>query len=118
MISGMHTVLYSANPDADRAFLKDVLGLTHVDAGHGWLIFGLPPSEIAVHPSETNAPAELYFLCDDIEQFVARMAAENIACTPLQRQRWGLLTQLTLPGGGKMGVYQPLHPRPEASPLG
>jgi hypothetical protein len=84
-----------------------------VDVGRGWLIFGLPPSEIAVHPSETAGSHELYFLSDDIEAFVATMSSKGIACSPLQNQRWGVLTQLTLPGGGTLGVYQPSHARPE-----
>src|SRR3569832_1253520 len=106
MITGAHSIIYSTNPEADRAFLRDVLKLTHVDVGHGWLIFGLPPSEIAVHPAETNGRHELYLLCDDIEAFVAAMAAHSITCGPVQDQRWGLLSQLTLPGGGTLGEYQ------------
>jgi hypothetical protein len=112
MISGMHAVLYSADPEADRSFLQNVLRLPHVDAGHGWLIFGLPPSEIAVHPSDNNGAAELYLLCDSIEVFVHQMADAHIHCDPIQHQRWGHVTRLTLPGGGKIGVYEPLHPRP------
>lgn len=115
MISGAHAIIYSTNAEADRAFLRDVLALPHVDVGHGWLIFGLPPSEIAVHPSDKNNLHELYFMCDDIEAFVARMKAQVIECTPVQDQGWGLLTQLTLPGGGKIGVYQPRHARPSAA---
>lgn len=116
MITGAHTILYSSNPEADRAFLQNVLKLSHVDVGHGWLIFGLPPSEIAVHSADTNAPSELYLLCDNIESFIQQMTAAKIACEPVQHQRWGHLTQLTLPGGGKIGVYEPLHPRPEPMP--
>jgi hypothetical protein len=113
MITGAHTILYSSNPEADTTFLRDVLRLTHVDVGRGWLIFGLPPSEIAVHPADQNGPSELYLLCDDIQQFIQQMADAGIACEPVQQQRWGHLTSLTLPGGGKLGVYKPLHPRPE-----
>src|SRR4051794_23872255 len=113
MITGAHAIIYSANPDADRAFLRDVLKLTHVDVGHGWLIFGLPPSEIAVHPAETNDRHELYLLCDDIEAFVTAMKTHGVSCGAVQDQRWGLLSQLTLPGGGTLGVYQPRHPRPD-----
>jgi catechol 2,3-dioxygenase-like lactoylglutathione lyase family enzyme len=115
MITGAHTILYSTNPDADRAFFRDVLGLAHVDVGHGWLIFGLPPSEVAVHPSEKNNVHELYLMCDDVNAFVSEMAVRQIACSPVQDQGWGLLTSLTLPGGGKIGVYQPRHARPPAS---
>jgi hypothetical protein len=113
MIIGAHSILYSTNPEADRDFLRDVLGLPHVDVGRGWLIFGLPPSEVAVHPTEANGRHEFYLLCDDVEAFVADMAGRGIACSAVTRERWGAITQLTLPGGGTLGVYQPLHARPE-----
>jgi hypothetical protein len=112
MIIGAHTILFSTNPEADRAFFRDVLHLTHVDAGEGWLIFGVPQAEMAVHPAEIGGKQELYLLCDDIETFIQEMAEANIICTPVQTQTWGLLTEITLPGGGKLGVYQPLHARP------
>ena len=112
MIIGAHSILYSKDPDADRAFLRDVLGFPHVDVGGGWLIFGLPPSEVAVHPAEASGRHELYLMCDDVEAFVREMAARNVACGPLTDLRWGLLTELVLPGGGKLGVYQPRHARP------
>lgn len=111
MIAGAHTILYSTDPEADRRFLQNVLHLTNVDLGHGWLIFGLPPSEIAVHPAEQPS-TELFFLCENIQQFIQRMVEEKIPCDPVQNQRWGYLTYLTLPGGGKIGVYEPLHERP------
>jgi hypothetical protein len=113
MIIGAHSVLYSTNPEADRAFLRDVLRLTYVDVDHGWLIFGLPPAEIAVHPADKNNGHELFLMCDDVEAFVAEMATNGITCTPPQSQGWGVLTHLTLPGGGRLGVYQPRHARPE-----
>jgi hypothetical protein len=113
MLTGAHTIIYSTNPDADRRFLREVIGLPHVDVGHGWLIFGLPPSEIAVHPGEKNGAHELYFMCDDVEVFVAAMKAHDVDCGPVQNQGWGMVTQLTLPGGGTLGVYQPRHARPE-----
>lgn len=112
MITGAHSIIYSKNPDADRAFLRDVLQLTNVDVGHGWLIFGLPPAEVAVHPSDENNVQEFYLMCDDIEAFVAEMKAKGIACGPVDDQGWGLLSRLTLPGGGTLGVYQPRHARP------
>ncbi len=112
MINGAHSIIYSQNPEADRAFLRDVLRLKNVDVGHGWLIFGLPPSELAVHPGEKNDIHEFYLMCDDIQSFVAEMESHKIACTAISDQRWGLLTQITLPGGGKLGVYEPRHPRP------
>jgi hypothetical protein len=114
MIIGAHSVIYSTDPHADRMFLRDVLELTNVDVGDGWLIFGLPPSEVAVHPSEKNGIHEFYLMCDDIEAFVAEMKTRGGVCDPVQDQGWGLLTQLTLPGGGKLGVYQPRHARPKA----
>jgi hypothetical protein len=113
MIIGAHSVIFSTNPDADRAFLRDVLQLTHVDVGHGWLIFGLPPSEVAVHPSEANSVHEFYLMCDDVEAFVVEMKKHDIVCEPVKDEGWGLLTHITLPGGGKLGVYQPRHARPE-----
>ena len=113
MLSGAHSIIYSKNPEADRAFLRDVLRLPNVDVGHGWLIFGLPPSEVAVHPADDNYRHELYLMTDDINAFVAQMKAANISCGPVKDQGWGLLTEVTLPGGGKLGVYQPRHARPE-----
>jgi hypothetical protein len=114
-LTGAHSIIYSTNPEADRAFLRDVLGLPNVDVGGGWFIFGLPPAEVAVHPSEKNNVHELYLMCDDIEAFVARMKAHVIECDAIRDQGWGLLTHLTLPGGGKIGVYQPRHARPPAA---
>lgn len=113
MISGAHAILYSTNPEADRAFFKDVLGLPHADAGHGWLIFGLPPSEIAVHPASENGRHEMYLLCENVDAFIADMNGRGVTCSPVHRERWGMITHLTLPGGGTIGVYQPLHPRPD-----
>ena len=113
MIIGAHSIIYSMNPDADRAFLRDVLRFPSVDVGGGWLIFGLPPAEVAVHPSEKNDEHELLLMCDDVQAFVAQMAGQGIACAPVQDQGWGVLTQVSLPGGGKLGVYQPRHARPE-----
>lgn len=114
MINGAHAILFSTDAEADRAFLRDVLGLPHVDAGDGWLIFGLPPAEVAVHPAEQNDVHQFYLLCADVQAFVAEMAVRGAACSPVEEEAWGLLTRLTLPGGGKLGVYQPRHPRPES----
>jgi hypothetical protein len=113
MITGAHSIIYSTHPEADRAFLRDVLGMPSVDAGGGWLIFGLPPSEVAVHPGEDNDVHELYLLCDNVQAFMAEMNKHNIICGPLHNQPWGVLTQVLLPGGGKLGVYQPRHARPK-----
>jgi len=118
MIIGAHSIIYSTNPDADRGFLRDVLKLTNVDVGGGWLIFGLPPAEVAVHPADENDVHEFYLMCDDVQAFVAAMKKRNISCGPVQNQGWGLLTQVTLPGGGRLGVYQPQHASPETMSAG
>ena len=114
MINGAHAIIYSTDPDADRAFLRDVLKLTHVDVGHGWLIFGLPPAEVAVHPGEKNDLHEFYLMCEDIEAFTAAMAKHGVTCAAVRDEGWGLLSQIPLPGGGRLGVYQPRHARPAA----
>ena len=113
MIVGTHAIIYSKNTEADKQFFKNVLNLTNVDVGNGWLIFGLPPSELAVHPTTENESQELYLMCDDIKSFVQEMSRHNIHCSKLQDQGWGILTQLKLPGGGSLGVYQPRHERPK-----
>jgi hypothetical protein len=113
MITGAHSIIYSTNPEADRALLRDIFKLPHVDVGHGWLIFGLPPAEVAVHPSDKNDVHELYLICDDIKKFVVSMKENNISCDEIQDQGWGVLTHLRLPGGGKIGVYEPRHARPK-----
>lgn len=115
MIHGAHVVIYSRNPEADRAFFRDVLGFPHVDAGDGWLIFALPPSEVAVHPSEKNGVHEFYLMCDDVEAFAADMKARGVCCSDIQSMGWGSLVAITLPGGGELGVYEPRHERPRAS---
>jgi hypothetical protein len=114
MINGAHTIIYSKNPEADRAFFRDVLRLPNVDVGGGWLIFGLPPAEVAVHPSESNNVHELYLMCDNIRSFVDRLTMLGIECSAIEEQRWGVLTRMKLPGGGQIGVYQPRHARPES----
>jgi hypothetical protein len=113
MITGAHAVIYSTSPEADRAFLRDTLKLTHVDVGRGWLIFGLPPAEVAVHPSDKNDVHEFFLMCADVQAFVAEMQRQGVETSAIQDQPWGRLTQLALPGGGKLGVYQPRHERPE-----
>jgi len=118
MIIGAHAIIYSQSPELDRAFLREVLAMPHVDVGDGWLIFGLPPAEVAIHPSDRNDVHELYLMCDDVEAFRADMAGRGVDCDPVQDQGWGLLTQVTLPGGGKLGVYQPRHGRPPAMTTG
>jgi catechol 2,3-dioxygenase-like lactoylglutathione lyase family enzyme len=115
MINGAHTIIFSTDADADRDFLRDVLGLPHVDVGHGWLIFGLPPAEVAVHPADTNGKHELYLMCDDVEALVDSMRARSIATGPIRDQGWGLVTEITLPSGGKLPIYQPRHARPRSA---
>lgn len=114
MITGIHTIIYSKDAEADKVFFRDILKLTNVDVGRGWLIFGLPPSELAVHPSEGSEHHELFLMCEDIRAFVQQLSEKSIPCSEVQDQRWGLLTELTLPSGGKLGVYQPKHKRPKS----
>jgi hypothetical protein len=112
MVRGAHVVVYSADAEADRGFFRDVLEFPFVDAGHDWLIFALPPAEVAVHPAATGGGHELFLMCDDVAAFIATMAARGVACTEPTVERWGTITKLTLPGGGTLGVYQPSHPSP------
>jgi hypothetical protein len=112
MINGAHVVIYSKDPEADRAFFRDVLHFPSVDAGHGWLIFALPRSEAAFHDADHNDKHELYFMCDDIKATLAELKKKKVAVSEVTEQRWGSLASLTLPGGGKVGIYQPKHPRP------
>ena len=112
MVYGAHVIIYSKESEADRAFFRDVLKYESVDAGRGWLIFALPPSEVAVHPSDENNVHELFLMCDDVHAFIAEMTKTKVACSPIDEQRWGSITRLTLPGGGTLGVYQPKHGSP------
>ena len=116
MLTGAHAIIYSRDAEADRAFFAEVLKLANVDAGGGWLIFALPSAEVAVHPAQENDRHELYLMCADVKAFIAEMNRHNIACGDVKDERWGLLTQLVLPGGGKLGVYQPRHARPATAP--
>jgi hypothetical protein len=111
MIFGAHLILYSKNAEADRAFFRDVLGFKSIDAGHGWLIFALPPAEAAVHPSdETGAVHELYLMCDDLKAEIASLGSKAVKCSAVEEARWGSITKMRLPGGGEVGLYQPKHP--------
>ncbi len=110
MISGAHVIVYSKNAEADRAFFHDVLGFKSVDAGHGWLIFALPPAEVALHPSDEDGVHELYLMCDDLKAEMASLTAMNVACSEVQKTGWGSITKIRLPGGGEVGLYQPKHP--------
>ena len=115
MIIGAHVMLQSKNEGADKAFLTDVLKLSSIDAGGGFLIFGLPPTEVAVHESEKNDAHELYLMCASIEAFVAEMQRLGVPATPPVNQGWGTLTEVVLPGGGKLSIYEPHHARPATS---
>ena len=110
MIIGAHVLIYSSNADADRAFLRDMFGFDHVDAGGGWLIFALPPAEVGVHPSSSNGAHALSLMTDDIEVELARLRAAGVACSAVEDRRYGLAAEFTLPGGGDIQIYQPLHP--------
>ncbi len=111
MINGAHVIVYSRDADADRAFLRDVLGFPHVDAGHGWLIFKLPPAEAAMHPTEGEPGAELYLMCDDLEVTVAELVAKGVSVPPERTEaRWGVIATITLPSGAGLGLYEPRHP--------
>jgi len=112
MINGGHVILYSKDADRDRDFFKNVLKFGHVDAGHGWLIFKLPPSEIAVHPSDENDLHEFYLMCDDLDAEIARLKKAGVKCEAPATQPWGILTHFQLPSGGKLELYQPRHARP------
>ncbi|HET6216561.1 MAG TPA: extradiol dioxygenase [Acidobacteriaceae bacterium] len=110
MISGAHVIVYSKDAAADRVFFRDVLGFASVDAGHGWLIFALPPAEAAFHPAEGNDRHQLYFMCEDLNAEMKSLGEKNVVCSPVQEERWGSITTIRLPGGGEVGLYQPKHP--------
>lgn len=109
MIKAAHSIIYTADAEADRAFFRDVLGFPHVDAGDGWLVFALPPSEISFHPAETGGTQETYLVCEDLKTFIACMTDQGVACTEPVDQGWGVITNVTLPGGGELGVYEARH---------
>jgi catechol 2,3-dioxygenase-like lactoylglutathione lyase family enzyme len=113
VINAAHVVIYTKQPEADRAFFRDVLGFPSVDAGHGWLIFALPPLEAAFHDSPKNDQHELYFMCDDIEATLRDLKARHVGVSKISEERWGKLASFTLPGGGRIAIYEPKH----ASPL-
>jgi hypothetical protein len=121
MITGAHFLFYSQDPDADRAFIREVLEFPSVDLGHGWLIFALPPAELAVHPSEGGTftqdhaghpllGAVLYLMCDDLRALLQSLEAKNVRCSEVTEAPWGIRTTIQLPSGGEIGLYQPSHP--------
>ena len=120
-IIGAHVLLYSTNADADRAFFRDVLGFKYVDVGHGWLIFGMSPAELAVHPADEGAgerahaghrllTSHVFLMCDDLRGFMKALEARKVACTEVEEEPWGIRTTIRLPSGGEVGLYQPTHP--------
>jgi len=109
-IIGLHAILYSKKDAATRKFFRDVLGWSSVDAGRGWLIFEAPPAEVAVHPSEGEEYHELYLMCDDIEKTIADLKTKGVKTKPITDQPWGRLTQIVLPSGDELGLYEPKHP--------
>jgi predicted enzyme related to lactoylglutathione lyase len=113
VITGAHSIIYSRDADGVRAFFRDVLELPSVDAGHGWLIFALPPAEVAAHPTDGAGRHELYLMCDDIHATVAELEAKGARFTrTISEERWGLVTAIELPGGAELGLYEPRHPTP------
>jgi catechol 2,3-dioxygenase-like lactoylglutathione lyase family enzyme len=112
MISGAHVIVYSRDAAADRAFFQEVLGFSSVDAGHGWLIFALPPAEAAIHPTDEHALSELYFMCDDLKAEIEALGQKGVRCSEVEEARWGSVTKIRLPGGGEVGLYQPKHLSP------
>ena len=120
MIQGVHLLLTSTNPEADRAFFRDVLNFRHVDAGEGWLIFALPPTELAIHPAEKNltrahggndlAAGTVYLMCDNLRETLDSLSAKSIHHGEIQEARWGVVSSIALPGGASLGLYEPRHP--------
>jgi len=110
MIFGAHVIVFTNDADADRAFFRDVLGLTSVDSGGGWLIFAMPPSEIAFHPTDDRPVNEIYLLSDDLAADMGRLVAQGVTFTQVDEERWGTVTRFTLPGGTTIGLYKPKHP--------
>ena len=115
LITGAHAIIYSKDAEADRMFLRDIFGLANVDAGEGWLIFALPPAELAIHPAEKNDVHEIFFMVKDIQAFITAMGDKGVPCDPVESTSWGELTHIKLPGGGKVGVYPPRHARPKTN---
>ncbi len=113
MITGAHAIIHTKNPDGVRAFFRDVLEFSSVDAGDGWLIFALPPAELAAHPAADASHHELYLMCDDIHATVDQLATKGVEFSrPISDERWGLITAIKMPDGGELGLYEPKHPTP------
>jgi len=110
MIFGAHVIIYSKDATADRTFFREVLGFPSIDEGHGWLIFALPPAEVAVHPVEEAERHELYFMCDDLKAEISALGKKGVQCSEVQEARWGSIIKIRLPGGSEVGLYEPKHP--------
>jgi catechol 2,3-dioxygenase-like lactoylglutathione lyase family enzyme len=111
MIAGVHAVVYSKKADKLREFFRDVLGLKFVDAGHGWLIFALPPAELGIHPTDGKGSHELYLMCDDLRKTLAELQTKGIEVVePVSEQSWGLLAGIRIPGNEVLRIYEPRHP--------
>ena len=118
MITGAHVVIFTTDAEGDRAFFRDVLELRSVDAGGGWLIFALPPAELAAHPADEGGRHELHLMCDDVHATVAELQAKGVeVAQPISDEGFGLVTTIRLPGGSEMGLYQAKHPSPLSSDL-
>ena len=113
MINGGHVIIYSKDAEADRAFIKNVLKFPYVDVNKGWLIFKLPPAELAVHPSDENDLHEFYLMTDDLELEIRALKKAGVTCDAVSQQGWGRSTRIQLPGGGTLGLYEPRHQRPQ-----
>lgn len=112
MINGAHVIIYSKDAEADKTFIKNVLGFRYVDVNKGWLIFKLPPAEVAVHPSDENDLHEFYLMTDDLDAEIKTLKRAGVSCEAVAQQGWGRATRIKLPGGGALGMYQPRHERP------
>lgn len=112
MINGAHIIVYSRDAEADKGFIKNVLKFKYVDVHEGWLIFRLPPAEVAVHPSDENDRHEFYLMTDDLDLEIQTLNEAGVSCDPVLQQSWGRCTRIKLPGGGALGLYQPRHERP------
>ncbi len=114
MIFGAHLILFSNDAEADRVFFRDILGFPSVDAGGGWLIFALPPTEAALHPvDDAGSPRlQLYLMCEDLPAEIEALRSKGVACSGVEDARWGSVTTFRLPGGSEVGLYQPRHPSP------
>jgi catechol 2,3-dioxygenase-like lactoylglutathione lyase family enzyme len=110
VIFGAHVIVFTTDADADRAFFRDVLEMASVDSGGGWLIFEMPPSELAFHPTDERPTNEIYLLCDDLAAEMSRLESKGVVFSAVEEERWGMVTRFSLPGGTTIGLYQPKHP--------